>query len=96
MGDPGRERGLADPGPGYGWRTMNRTSVISVSLHHRRENQKCAGVNRDTDKEQYRETDACDHQDAPERLGVLVHSARLPRPGWSLTDGLANARSTHG
>ena len=84
------------PVPGYELRTMNTMSPSVVSLHHRREHQERAGVDGGSDRYQNGKNGRGDHQNAAQRLGVLVHPDRLPGTGWPLTNALVNARSAHG
>lgn len=75
---------------------MNTMSPSVVSLHHRREHQERSGVDGHTDQDEDRKNRRSDHQNAAQRLGVLVHPDRLPGTGWPLTNALVIARSAHG
>ncbi|ABM12487.1 hypothetical protein Mvan_1658 [Mycolicibacterium vanbaalenii PYR-1] len=76
---------------GYDSGTM-KTTRAAASLHHRRQDQECGGIKRHARQQKDRENDPHDHQDAAQRVGVLVHGPRLPRTGRQLTE----ARSVHG
>jgi len=75
---------------------MNRMSLEAASLHDRREDEEGAGINGDAYQNEGRKNACGDHQNAAQRLDVLVHSIGLPGSEWSLTNALVNARSAHG
>ena len=79
---------------------MNRTPVIDVSLHHRREYQEHAGINGHTDQDEHHEQDSDDRGHDAIGSEVAGHGANVsPHPypaiGEATSGAVASRRQRH-